>query len=327
MPETAAAAIRAGIVRVGEHEVLVDAHGEPLRVAQDAKLDPDVPHGDRMLTLGAHCLRLLAERLPLHPSVMLPLLLSLPEPRPGFSAADERRLEQRIAGPSNGLRLQSVRTVARGHAGALQALQIAAQLVARSPDGLCVVGGIDSHLEPSTLRWLSSNRRLVEEGSRSGFFPGEGACFAVVASHATRRALGLPSLAVIRSIGIAHETRVIGGELDNLGHGLTDAVMQACGALGGRRIDRVYCDINGERYRTEEWGFATLRTSQWLRDPADYVAPARQWGDLGAATGTALACLAIAAWQRGYARGPLAMLVAGSDAGLRGALVLEQEAS
>lgn len=113
MPETAAAAIRAGIVRVGEHEVLVDAHGEPLRVAQDAKLDPDVPHGDRMLTLGAHCLRLLAERLPLHPSVMLPLLLSLPEPRPGFSAADERRLEQRIAGPSNGLRPR--RTEMRGY--------------------------------------------------------------------------------------------------------------------------------------------------------------------------------------------------------------------
>ena len=89
----------------------------------------------------------------------------------------------------------------------------------------------------------------------------------------------------------------------------------------------MYSDINGERYRAEEWGLAILRTATWFRDPAGYIAPASQWGDLGAATGTALAMLAAAAWKRGYARGPLAMLIAGSEAGLRAAVVLEHQPS
>lgn len=89
------------------------------------------------------------------------------------------------------------------------------------------------------------------------------------------------------------------------------------------RFRAIRCGSGG---RAEEWGLAILRTSQWFRDPAGYVAPAGQWGDLGAATGTALAMLAIAAWQRGYARGPLAMLFAGSEAGRRGVVLLERGA-
>jgi hypothetical protein len=92
----------------------------------------------------------------------------------------------------------------------------------------------------------------------------------------------------------------------------------------GRAHRRSLDTVSGESYRAQEWGLAILRTSQWLRDPAGYIAPADRWGDLGAATGTALAMLPIAAWQRGYAEGPLALLFAGSDAGRRAAVVLER---
>jgi len=165
--------------------------------------------------------------------------------------------------------------------------------------------------------------------ARSGFFPGEGACFALVLSHAARRALGLASLAVIRSAGVASERCSRPSGLDNLAHGLSEAIGRACSGLGGDAglVDQVYCDINGESYRAQEWGLAIMRTSQWLRDPAGYVAPADRWGDLGAATGTALAMLPVAAWQRGYAAGPLALLFAGSDDGRRAAVVLERPSS
>ncbi|MCX4240158.1 hypothetical protein [Paraliomyxa miuraensis] len=326
LPETAAAAIRAGISRVQEHPYFVDPRGEPLRAAYDPKLDEDLPCVDRLVALAEGCLEQLAKRLPAHGELSLPLLLAAPEPRPGFSAAEQQQLERRLVRAYGALRLQAVRTVAHGHCGGLEALQMAVQVVSGTSVNACIVGGVDSWFDPRAIAWLAGDRRLVGGDARSGFFPGEGACFAFVLSHAARRSLGVPSLAVIRSGGVATERCSRPSGLDNLGHGLTEAVGQACAGLGGSAglVDQVYCDINGESYRAQEWGLAILRTSQWLRDPEGYIAPADRWGDLGAATGTALAMLPIAAWQRGYARGPLALLFAGSDAGRRAAVVLER---
>ncbi len=327
LPETSAAAIRAGISRVEEYAHMIDATGQPLRGAYDRKLDEGLPGVERMAALAEHALAVLAARTCSGGALSLPLLLALPEARPGFSIADERILERRLARPHGNLNLSSVRTVSRGHAGALEALHLAVQSVQSSAEGACVVGGIESYFEPRTLSWLSQNGQLMRVDARSAFFPGEAACFAMVASDATRRKLRLPSLAVVRGTGVTTEQAGIKTDRDNLGIGLSEAVGQACHALGPRDlVHEVYCDINGERYRAEEWGLAILRTGQWFRDPARYVAPAGQWGDIGAATGTALAMLAIAAWQRGYARGPLAMLFAGSEAGRRGAVVLERGA-
>src|SRR5690606_22604313 len=92
-----------------------------------------------------------------------------------------------------------------GHAGALEALHMAAQAVSTSPEGACVVGGIDSWFEPHTLAWLERNGQLKRTNARSAFFPGEGASFAVVANQDARRRLGLPSLAVMRGSGVATE--------------------------------------------------------------------------------------------------------------------------
>lgn len=323
-PETAAAAVRAGISRTQEHPRLVDGRGEPLRAAYDTKLDEDLPSLERIVALAEHCLHQIAAKLPLRAE--LPLLLSTPEPRPGFTTADEQHLERRLAHAYGPLRLLSVRTASRGHAGALEAVHVAAQLVSTTTHQACLVGGAESWLDPRTLAWLSSRRRLAVADARSAFFPGEGACFALVVSHAARRSLGVPSLAAIRSSGVATERCSLQSGLDNLGLGLTAAVRDACAGLGGSAglVDDIYCDLNGESYRAQEWGLAILRTHPWLRDPAGHIAPADRWGDLGAATGTALSMLPIEAWQRGYDRGPLVLLFAGSDSGRRAAVVLER---
>lgn len=328
-PDTTAAAVHSGISRVREHPLLVDARGEPLRAAYDAHLDHDLPVVERMIALAEHCLHQLATALALPGELPVPLLLSTPEPRPGFTTADEQQLERRLARSYGPLRIHSVRTASRGHAGGLEALHQAAQLVSATTHQACIVGGTESWLDPRTLVWLSSRRRLAIADARSAFFPGEGACFMLVLSHAARRSLGLPSLATLRSAGLATERCSLLSDLDNLALGLTTAVRDACADLGGPAglVDDVYCDLNGESYRAQEWGLAILRTHAHLRDPAGHIAPADRWGDLGAATGTALAMLPIAAWQRGYARGPLALLFAGSDAGRRAALVLERPQS
>jgi len=53
------------------------------------------------------------------------------------------------------------------------------------------------------------------------------------------------------------------------------------------------------------------------------VAPANCWGDVGAAFAPLAAMLAARSFARRYARGPRAVVLAGSEAGLRGVLWLE----
>jgi len=109
-----------------------------------------------------------------------------------------------------------------------------------------------------------------------------------------------------------------------LGEGLTTAMTQALATVEpGRFVDDVYCDINGERYRTEEWGFALLRVQERLRSTT-YKTPVGDYGDVGAATGALLLILAVQAWQRGYSGGDLSMVWSSSDRGLRSAAVVER---
>jgi 3-oxoacyl-[acyl-carrier-protein] synthase-1 len=137
-------------------------------------------------------------------------------------------------------------------------------------------------------------------------------------------ALALRALAHLRGVHSARESAVIAGEDEVLGHGLADAIRGAAASLQlpAEAIDDVYCDINGERYRTDEWGFAVLRLDA-LRS-TQYQMPASCWGDVGAASGALGCVLAARAWSRGYANGPRALVWGRYDGGLRSAAVLEQ---
>jgi 3-oxoacyl-[acyl-carrier-protein] synthase-1 len=91
------------------------------------------------------------------------------------------------------------------------------------------------------------------------------------------------------------------------------------------RISDIICDINGERYRGEEWGFVCLRLPQYFNDPTAYRSPADCWGDMGAASGPLFMMLACQAAERGYAKSARCLVWAGSENGLRGAVVLGWE--
>jgi 3-oxoacyl-[acyl-carrier-protein] synthase-1 len=67
-----------------------------------------------------------------------------------------------------------------------------------------------------------------------------------------------------------------------------------------------------------------VRSGACFVDGTAYHLPVSCWGDIGAASGALLTTLAVRAWSRKYARGPLALVWAGSEAGLRAAVVLQQ---
>ncbi|MBJ6761085.1 hypothetical protein JGU66_09945 [Myxococcaceae bacterium JPH2] len=324
--ESSAAAVRAGISRYAEYP-FVDARGSPVVVAADSLLGRGLDGRDRLKPMVESVLEELETKL--DPKVFLggrlDVLLSLPETRPGFSEGDAAWLADSVAARFQGKTPHArVEIAGRGHAGAIQAVDRVLRAGAERRDGVFLVLGAESYLHPETFEWLERNRRFAQPGVRSGFTPGEGVGALVLMNPGMRRRLNLPSLATVRGASTAQEQLLRDSDTGSLGVGMTRAVHGAVSGLELPResADAVYADINGERYRSEEWGFVALRApSVWKS--TGYKAPSDCWGDVGAAFGALGGILAIRAFARGYARGPRALVMAGSDSGLRGAMLLQ----
>lgn len=324
--EHSAASVRAGLTRYAEYP-FIDARGEPVVVAADRLLEPEVEGRARLIPMAESVLEELEGKLgqEILYKVRLSVLLALPEARPGFSEGDAAWVADALAAH---LRAKAPRAhveiAGRGHAGALLAIEQVARECSESRDNLFLVVGVDSYLHADTFGWLERDRRFAQPGVRAGFTPGEGAgCLALI-STGLRRYLRLPQLAILRGVCTAREARLRDSETGSLGVGMTQAVRGAVAGLELPRegVDAVYTDINGERYRSEEWGFVALRAPLAWKAPG-YKAPSDCWGDVGAASGALGGILAVQSFARGYARGPRALVVAGSDNGLRGAMLLQ----
>jgi 3-oxoacyl-[acyl-carrier-protein] synthase-1 len=320
--ESTSAAVRAGVSRVRAHPFMVDATGARLRCGWDAGIDAARFGADRVINLARHAVSEVREKLGAQRT--LRLLLALPEPRPGFTEEDATRVIRGIELGEAGVSALRVQATERGHAGALRGLERAAQEICAGSEEVFVVAGADSYLEAKTLDWLDAELRLAREEIRSGFPPGEGAAAVALTGDRARSALGLPSLARVRAVACAIERRDPKSEEGLLGEALTEAIRRAAGALhSGEVLSDVYLDANGERCRTDDWSFALLRTAEVFRDGSDYRMATPQCGELGAASAPLGVVLAVQAWRRGYAHGPLALTCASSWSGLRGAAVLE----
>lgn len=321
--ETTAAAAHAGISRITEQPHMLDRRGRPVLAARDARLDPDLRGVPRMCALSAYTLDQLAARLTVSGrwDPVVSVLLGVPEPRPGFTEHDARSIATQLAKPpGNALSRLDVRIAGRGHAGALQALADGFAIVSVGRAELCIVGGVDSWLDPPSLGWLDRHERLAGEGRRGNVFPGEAAAFLAIGSKHAAQRLGLPPLAQILGVGLAVEQRRMGSEHEVLGEGLAAAVGAAI-ASGGGPVDDVYGDLDGQRYRSEEWGFVQLRVHAAFRTTAPCRTYAGCWGDCGAAVG-ALHCIqAVHAWQRGHSRSSRTMVWGSSESGQRAAVV------
>ncbi|MBL8975905.1 MAG: hypothetical protein JNK56_35205 [Myxococcales bacterium] len=256
------------------------------------------------------------------------VLLAIPEPRPGFPETEIARLCSTVEAhlTAHGVAAR-VSVTGRGHAGALAAVEQAIRGLAeraQPEDPVFLILGLDSHHHPDTLLWLETERRLAREGVPGGFSPGEGAGGLVLTTAAVRASWKLPRLAVVRGAGVAHEPLSRMSETGSFGVGMHQAVARATSGLSlpDEAVDAVYCDINGERYRSEEWGLFAMRGFRALGS-LNYTAPCDCWGDVGAAFGPLALVLAAQAFVRGHAPGPRALIMAGSDGGLRGAVVLQ----
>lgn len=324
-----AAAYRAGLNAMGDHPFMIDQVGDPMPGALDTQLDPGLIGPQRLLALAESAIReaclSLAECTPAS-RIRLPLYLGLPEFRPGFTEQDTQVIRSglmRFEGLP--ISLPEVHVFPRGHAAGLAALAAAVEKMEQGSFEACLVGGVESYFHPDTMEWLDENRQLAGAVSRSGFVPGEGSgcCLLMTASACNK--LKLDACARVLTVASEIESKLIKTSNICIGEGLTEVVRRAVSSRssGSGPINTVICDINGERYRGEEWGFVCLRLSQYFDDPTAYWCPADSWGDMGAASGPLFAMLTCQAAARGYAKGPRTLVWASSEKGLRGSAVIE----
>lgn len=321
---SSAAAVRAGITRLREHPYMVDKAGDPFVVCMDGTITA-TSRRERMYALAASALDEVLEGVPTDKRQKLPIFLGLPEPSATFSREDGTRLCQRITAHVLDRCDPQVVAVLEGNAAAIAALSQATDAIAKGVTECCIVGGVDSLIDPDVLEPLDADKRIKSVSNRWGFPPGEGAAMFAVCTATFARGHRLPIKAYIASVVNTREPNRMHTETICTGEGLGLALTQAA-RQAGTTITKQFCDIDGERYREHELSFAILRVpSVAFENAVDYVAPADCWGNTGAATGAMLTMLPVLQHERGASPGAWPMVWCGSENGRRGALVLHLE--
>lgn len=322
-----AAAVRAGIAGFAQHPYMIDTAGEPMRAAMAPWIDIGCRGVERFEQLLFPAVDEALDGLAGLPvdASRWALALGLPSDRPGLPHGLAADLLQR-ARSRFGHVMGVGATFEKGHAAGLVGLQAAVRkLQSGGLDG-CIVAGVDSWIEPETLEWLEAQDQLHGAGPLNnawGFIPGEAGGAVLLVRERVMRQIGLKPLAAVLSVGTAHEPKRIKTETVCIGEGLTQAFREAlAGMPAGARVSDIYCDMNGEPYRADEFGFTALRTKEHFESASDFVAPADCWGDVGAAGGILHLVLATVAAHKRYAKGSLALIWSSAEMGERVAALL-----
>jgi 3-oxoacyl-[acyl-carrier-protein] synthase I len=253
------------------------------------------------------------------------LHLALAEPeRPGMDDRAEKELASKM-GRALALEdpIRPWTITATGHAGAFEAIQAAVHAITTGRCSRAIVGAVDSYLDELTLEWLNDTGRLKTEGNTKGFVPGEAASFLVLERQSSAQARNGRMLATLSGIANSVEPNSVYDESPCTGNGLTDVIRTVLAQTGGPiPVSLVVCDLNGERYRANEWGMAASRSFASESAPQLLWHPADCLGDCGAASGVLNVVFGtVAVARRNIADGRV-LVWGSSDDGQRGAAVL-----
>ena len=320
-----AAAVRAGVCGFGSHPYMIDTAGEPMRIARAPWLDIELTGAERLAELLLPAMEEALAQWPDEVPMRLGLALALPPPRPGRPQQLADGLLAYVAEALPGRFVHAARFEA-GHAAGHLAMAAAQAGCARADFDACLVAGVDSYIADETLDWVEACDQLHGGGPLNnawGFVPGEAAGAVLMGTAGLAQRGGIAPLGELVAVGIGQESkRIKTGEVC-IGEGLTQAFRAALQTLApGDQIHNVFCDLNGELYRADEYGFAALRTGDQFRSATDFVAPADCWGDVGASSAPLFAALAVLCHRKHYGQGPLSLVWASAESGERGAAVI-----
>lgn len=320
--DATAAAVRAGISRLGMHPSWLDKTGEPMKVAMDGALDPSMPLPERWRALAGSALTEALEVV--SPSTKMGLFVAVAELGPGWEPDVGWDALAAIVREGT-VPFSEVRVFPKGNAAGYSALEDACSVLRARQLEVVVLLGADSYIDALRLEGLDAQRQLQNQANRIGFVPGEGAAACVLCLPSTARSLGLQPLVSMLGVGTAMERALIKSDDVCVGEGLAEAIRIATAGmrLPEQKIGRVLCDINGESYRSEEFMYVPLRVQAPFVDANRYEAPADAVGDVGAASCPFHIGLLAAGVRRRAPQSGYALTWGSSERGLRGAAAWE----
>jgi 3-oxoacyl-[acyl-carrier-protein] synthase-1 len=169
-----------------------------------------------------------------------------------------------------------------------------------------VVGALDSFMDAELLDILELDGRIYRKGRPHGLIPGEAAILILVGTEET--AGDLPPLGDLLSVFNGFESEDLAAPKGIVGRGLAKPLRQAFETFVP---DRFLIDMNGERWRSEELGFALSGARIPDRLLSGFETPLGNLGDCGAADSALLAALAL---RPGRERSPDTQSVEQADA-------------
>jgi 3-oxoacyl-[acyl-carrier-protein] synthase-1 len=315
-----AAAIRARIA--GFQETI------PLTPPQEPLLGARVPaHAALRQTpatwLGNMATRAIREAMQ-HPAAAgrIALILTPPETvrsHPAFKDGRSDDLLKHIESAA-GRRFDERYITAEGGAGIVSGLATARSLLNRSDFDACLVGGVDSLLNPGDIQRLRTAGRIVEPDLPQGLIPGEGAAFLLVTSAG--RWPG--AFASVCGASFAQENDDVLSPRFSQGRGFAAALRSTLndGGIPESSVSFRVSTVNGERYAVWESIFSSARFYRTRRERLVTWYTASSVGEMGAASGAIGILVAAMAICGGYAPGPYAMCESASETGLRGACLV-----
>lgn len=308
---------------------LIDPEGEQVTMAFDPTLDPYLTGEERAAALAAPALReALAPLGEAANGLVSRLLLCVDAPRssargeaaPGALLASRVHTLARELLPGVGLEIS-----ARGAASPAFALPKALDALASREIDLLVLGGAHTDYDPEAIRALAEQGRLFTPKRLDALIPGEAAAFVVLTRDEVARRLGLRPSARIADLGSGVDASRPDNDASAFeAAGITAAVRAATDELAAEQLRAGWAltDHTFEMRRIQEWQAMITRTHKIWGAPHHVDSPAQRLGHLGAAAMPFLMALAAEGWKRGAAPSAIALVLAGSDSGERGAALL-----
>jgi 3-oxoacyl-[acyl-carrier-protein] synthase I len=217
--------------------------------------------------------------------------------------------------------LSLTRRICTGRAAGIEAIDFAFRYLINQPQDYMLLAGVDSCDDNAALDQY--NGQLLAPGVKDGFAPGEGASALLLTKHFDLADPTNDCVIVVHPPGMAEEEGHMYSEKPYLGNGLDKAFKGALQGADDHSIAAIFSSMNGEHHWAKEYGVAYIRNKSKFSERVNLEHPADCYGDLGAATGTALVALA-AEYLRRTPKATHVLVYSSADTAPRGALVLQK---